>query len=184
MGSSFRDQLLKKGLASKKQVKAVELEKKREAGKARKAKKSGEAVEKKNELAEEAARKQAEKLAHDKELNRQREIERAQNEREAQVRDLIEKSRIDMPKGDPNYNFTHGSHIKRIHVSDDLRTDLAQGRAGIVFSNEAYHIVPADAAEKILERLPGAIVLLNEAPPEPDEDDPYADYKVPDDLVW
>lgn len=37
---------------------------------------------------------------------------------------------------------------------------------------------------KIQERDPSRILLLNTHVEEADEDDPYAAYKIPDDLMW
>ena len=51
----------------------------------------------------------------------------------------------------------------------------------------AYHLIPAEAARKIQEREANAIVLLNEFDKNEDgieEDDPYAAYEIPDDLMW
>ena len=40
-------------------------------------------------------------------------------------------------------------------------------------------------AQKIAQRDPQVVVVLNQYEPTPvDEDDPYADYQIPDDLMW
>ena len=45
--------------------------------------------------------------------------------------------------------------------------------------------MPAAALEKIRERAPAfAVETPQDAPSKPDENDPYADYQVPDDLIW
>ena len=50
---------------------------------------------------------------------------------------------------------------------------------------DGYELLPAVAAEKIMQRDDAVIVLLNSNDkPEVDEDDPYADYQIPDDLMW
>ena len=48
-----------------------------------------------------------------------------------------------------------------------------------------YAIIPAVVADKIAQRDESYIVL-NSALSEDvqDEDDPYADFKIPDDLMW
>jgi hypothetical protein len=57
----------------------------------------------------------------------------------------------------------------------------------------SYELLPSQAAEKIMQRDAQVIVLLNrndsvgmdESGDESgDEDDPYADYQIPDDLMW
>jgi uncharacterized protein YaiL (DUF2058 family) len=48
-----------------------------------------------------------------------------------------------------------------------------------------YELLPAAAAEKIMQRDASVIVLLNrDERATVDEDDPYADYQIPDDLMW
>ncbi|NIA15350.1 MAG: DUF2058 family protein, partial [Nitrospiraceae bacterium] len=45
-----------------------------------------------------------------------------------------------------------------------------------------YYVVPGRVAEKILDRVPEAVLVLNDpVDADGDEDDPYA---VPDDLMW
>lgn len=47
------------------------------------------------------------------------------------------------------------------------------------------HIIPASVADKIAQRDASSIVLHSAlSAEEQDEDDPYADFKVPDDLMW
>ncbi|MNP63046.1 hypothetical protein D3C76_1583930 [compost metagenome] len=48
-----------------------------------------------------------------------------------------------------------------------------------------YAIIPAIVADKIAQRDESSIVLNAELSKEAkDEDDPYADFVVPDDLMW
>jgi uncharacterized protein len=48
-----------------------------------------------------------------------------------------------------------------------------------------YELLPAAAAEKIMQRDALVIVLLNRNEQAAvDEDDPYASYQIPDDLMW
>ena len=49
-----------------------------------------------------------------------------------------------------------------------------------------YEVIPREAALKIQERDPRRIVQLNilTEPKTPEEDDPYAAYQIPDDLMW
>jgi len=51
--------------------------------------------------------------------------------------------------------------------------------------NDSYELLPAAAAEKIMQRDQDVIVVLNKNEQnEVAEDDPYADYQIPDDLMW
>lgn len=63
---------------------------------------------------------------------------------------------------------------------------LAIARLVIDSSGEnEYAIIPAIVADKIAQRDASSIVLNSAlSQEEQDEDDPYADFKVPDDLMW
>jgi hypothetical protein len=56
----------------------------------------------------------------------------------------------------------------------------------VVRFDSTYELVPSVTAEKIAQRDPGCVVVLNaqSSPQANPEADPYADYPVPDDLMW
>ena len=60
---------------------------------------------------------------------------------------------------------------------------LAVG-AVTIRSARKKNLVPAAVAEKITQRQAESIVVLNAKQQQEDEDDPYADFKIPDDLMW
>lgn len=71
------------------------------------------------------------------------------------------------------------------------QTQLINGRlaiARLVIENSGeceYAIIPASVADKIAQRDADSIVVNSAlSQEEQDEDDPYADFKVPDDLMW
>jgi uncharacterized protein YaiL (DUF2058 family) len=46
-------------------------------------------------------------------------------------------------------------------------------------------LVPAEVADKLMERDASVVIFRAEKiKDQPDEDDPYKDYVVPDDLMW
>ena len=62
-----------------------------------------------------------------------------------------------------------------------MREQLKRGELRIVRCDQRYALVPADAAVRIAERDPAAVI----APaPAADEDGSYGAYVVPDDLTW
>jgi uncharacterized protein YaiL (DUF2058 family) len=70
-----------------------------------------------------------------------------------------------------------------------IKQQLSLGRLAIVRlvlkSERLFEIVPAAIAAKIAQRDEHAVVQLNEkVDTEHNEDDPYADYQIPDDLTW
>ena len=64
------------------------------------------------------------------------------------------------------------------------RTQLINGRLAILRLDGNYEIVPRPVADKIAERDESVLVLLNTQSEDDAADDEYADYKIPDDLIW
>lgn len=179
MGLSLRDQLLNAGLVNEKQAKQATKQKQKQERLERKGQ-----IDKDDSQREAALQAHAEKVARDRELNRQQQEKAEQKARQAQVRQIIEGSRLPKLDGDDYYNFVDGKKVKRIAVNTMLRDKLSRGSLAIVRHGGSYEMVPRDAALKVQERDKQRVVLLNTPTEEPDADDPYAAYKVPDDLMW
>ncbi|QLF92248.1 DUF2058 domain-containing protein [Pseudomonas sp. ABC1] len=179
MGISLRDQLLKAGLVNEKQAKQAG----KQQQKQQRLEKKGQ-VEKDDSQRQAALQAQAEKLARDQELNRQQKEKAEQKARAAQVKQLIETSRLPKLDIDDYYNFVDDKKVKRLSVNALMRDKLSSGSLAIVRHGGGYEVIPRDAALKVQERDPRRVVLLNERTQEPDADDPYAAYQVPDDLMW
>ena len=72
-----------------------------------------------------------------------------------------------------------------MYVDKTMQTQLVAGRLAIVHFNDDYEIVPAGVADKITLRDESIVVLNNViAEDAQDEDDPYAEFVIPDDLMW
>jgi uncharacterized protein YaiL (DUF2058 family) len=128
----------------------------------------------------EPAAKQAEK---DRQLEAERHRQQREREIVAQIRQLIETHRLDRARGEVAYQFVQDKKIKKLHVTEPQRDQLARGQIAIVALGEGHELVPTTVAEKIRQRDEAAVVLLNDRNVQ-DEDDPYADYPIPDDLMW
>lgn len=178
-GISLRDQLLKAGLVNQKQAKQVGKEKQKEQRLVHKG--QAQVDDSQKRAAQEAL---AEKVKRDQELNRQQQEKVEQKARAAQVKQLIEASRLPKLTTEDYYNFVDDKKIKRISVNALVRNKLSSGSLAIVHHGGGYEIIPREAALKIQERDPRRIVLLNTPTEAPDADDPYAAYQVPDDLMW
>ncbi|KGA74341.1 hypothetical protein DJ59_3225 [Yersinia enterocolitica] len=130
-------------------------------------------------------------LERDKQLSEQQKQAALSKEYKAQVKQLIEMNRINLSKGDIGFNFTDNNLIKKIVVDKMTQAQLISGRlaiARVVTDNNGeseYAIIPASVADKIAQRDANSIVLNSAlSQEEQDEEDPYADFKVPDDLMW
>lgn len=178
MSNSLQNQLLKIGLVDEKKVKQVKKEKHK---KARQQSKKAVVVDEAARLAQQAA---AEKAERDRELNRLRKAEAEQKALAAQVRQLIETNRLSREEGEIAYNFSDGAKVKRLYVTEKMQRQLGLGRLAIVRLDEQYELVPTAVAEKIRQRDEYSVILCNEPDQQSDDDDPYADYQIPDDLMW
>lgn len=177
--ASLQDQLLQNGLVDKKKAKQVSKEQRKEA----KVRHKGQPLLDENK--EQAKRTLAEKAERDRQLNKQQQAEADRKAIKAQIVQLIQMNRIARERGDVAYHFKDGSIIKKMYVTQQLQKDLSNGRLAIAKLDEDYELLPAVAAEKIMQRDASVIVLLNrEEKATVDEDDPYADYQIPDDLMW
>ncbi len=177
MGKSLQDQLLKAGLANKKQaVKAKKAKNSKE-----KLKRSGKEVE--DEITAAAARASAEKLAKDRELNSRKNQQAEQVAIQAQIAQLIDMNAI-TERGEIDYSFPDGKLIKTLSVNERQQQALVNGALAIVKLNDSYSLVPRMTAEKISERNDSVVILCNVESAEQQQDDEYAEFKVPDDLMW
>lgn len=176
---SLQEQLLKAGLVDKKKVKVVNQEKSKQQKIERRD--GVQSVDESRQAALDAQRKQAERA---RELNAQRDAVAAQKAIAAQIAQMIQQNRQGKGKGDTPYNFNFGNSIERIYVSEQVREHLAAGRLAIVAQDAGFELVPRVIAEKIAERAPERVVRITKASTELDADDPYADFKIPDDFSW
>jgi uncharacterized protein len=180
MGNSLFDQLKKSGLVDDKTAKQAKKDKQKQA-KQQKGKKAKPLAESKL-LAQQA---QAEKVARDRELNQQRKLAAEQVALAAQIKQLIQMNRIEDAQGDIGFNFTDGNKVQRLYVTDEQHAQLVRGRLAVVKLGAGYELVPAGVADKIKLRDPSCVLVCNVVASDgTDEDDPYAEFQVPDDLMW
>ncbi|MGK3122552.1 DUF2058 domain-containing protein [Candidatus Pantoea formicae] len=175
---TLQEQMLKAGLVSSKKMDKVQ----------RTAKKSRVQAREAREAVEENKKAQIER---DKLLSEQQKQAVLSKEYKAQVKQLIEMNRLTIAKGSIDFNFTDNNLIKKIAVDKQTQTQLINGRLAIArlaldsTGKSEYAIIPAVVADKIAQRDADSIVLNSAVSQEvQDEDDPYADFKVPDDLMW
>jgi len=179
MANSFGDQFLKAGLVSKTQLsKAAKSKNKQQKLK------NKQKIEVVDEAAESARRIAAEKAARDRELNRQQKEALERKAIQAQIRQLVEMNRLSRDDGEVGYNFQDGTAIRKLFVTEAIHDKLGRGLLAIVRLDAGYEVIPSVVAEKIRLRDESCIVSSAVIQLESGEDDPYADYKVPDDLMW
>jgi uncharacterized protein YaiL (DUF2058 family) len=179
MAGSLKDQLLKAGLANKQQVKKASIEQRKE-------KKNISQVSLEKAESEARLKKQREeKAAQDRALNQARDTAAHERAIDAQIKQLIEHHKIRISdKAETKYQFVDGTAIKQIWVDSAHVTQLVRSQIRIARDGDQYSLIPAIVAARIEERRPERIIPLSSDQQTSDEDDPYADYVIPDDLMW
>jgi len=180
MNNPFADQLLKAGVVSKQQVQKAQQEKNKKKKQQHNNKKIKPVVNEAKLKAEKAA---AEKAERDRELNKKKQEQAKGRALSAEINQLITANKLDRSEGcDIEYNFEHQNKVKKMYINAEMKQQLVNGKLGIARIEGIYELVPLAIAEKIQQRNEKRVVILEEEVK--DENDPYADYEVPDDLVW
>ncbi|GGC96642.1 DUF2058 domain-containing protein [Halopseudomonas salina] len=176
MVNSLQAQLLKSGLVDEKKLKQAQRAKKKSAK---------TEPEKVNEAAAAIEKARMEKTERDRQLNQQRKVEAARKEGEAQARQLIDQNKLDRTGGETPYQFANKNKIKKIYVTEEQFGKLSRGQLGVVRLSGTFELIPVDVAAKVSERAPQwPVHIAKVESQEPAEDDPYAAFQVPDDLMW
>lgn len=178
---SLQDQLLNAGLISETKAKQARAEKRKQHKKRRNNK--VEVIDEAKQLLEQNKARQAKK---DRKLNEQRRQMAEQQQIANQVRQLIEQNRLEPDRGEEGiaYHFNDDNKVKTLYLGADMRDKVISGKLAIVKLDGRYEVVGVDVAERIKSRDAGAVVVLFTEDAEPAVDDAYADYRIPDDLMW
>ncbi len=177
--ASLQEQLLKAGMVDEKKARKINKEKRKQA------KQLPKGQDAPNESRQQALKTRAEKSARDREMNRQQQQLAEAKAITAQIKQLITVNRIDRQGGDIAYQFNDDSKIKKIYATTLLHTQLSNGVISIVKLNDQYELVPTAVADKISQRQQDIVIVQNQQTKKSiDDDDPYADYQIPDDLMW
>ncbi len=186
MSKSLQDQLLKSGLISGDKAKKAKTDKRKQQKlQKQKGKKAQPEID---QVKAEIKENMAEKKRQDAALNRKKQEQYETKAIQAQIKQLIESNIISSEEGDIAFSFTQDRVIKKIYVSQHIQNQLSKGRLAIVKSprsTQTYELIPKAVAEKIKLRDSSHIVFIAEVDDHAtDENDPYANYQIPDDLMW
>ena len=182
MSVSLQDQLKKSGLIDDKKAKQLKRAKNKQEKLARKTK--NPAVD---QYKLEQDRAKSEKIAKDRQLNLEKNRKAEKNAVVAQIKQLIEIN-IVAKDGDQKFSFTDASVIRHIYVSQTQIDQLSRGALTIVRQKNGqkhnHVLVPMGVAKKIEQRDAKVVVFKAQQNTIAEEDDPYADFQIPDDLTW
>jgi uncharacterized protein YaiL (DUF2058 family) len=176
MGSSLQEQLLKAGLVSEQKVRQARTDKRKQGRQP-----GGGAADEQRAAAQKA---QAEKAERDRELNRKREEAARRKALTAEVVEIIRSHRLPRESGDTAYHFIDGKMVRRVYVTAEQQRQLAAGQLAVARLGQRYELLPLEAADKIRARDESFLVPPTPPSAAEQEDEAYAQYRVPDDLMW
>ena len=183
MNNPFQEQFLKAGLVNKQQVqKAKQASFKKKSNQQQRIKKA--AADEQTRL--KASKIEQEKAAKDRALNKHKEEQAAKKAISIEINQLITDNCLKRDaKCEVAYNFEHRNKVNRIYINADMKSQLIQGKLGIARIEGRYELVPFSIAQKIMQRNEKRIILFEEEKTqEAAENDPYAEFQIPDDLTW
>lgn len=179
MVKSLQEQLMGSGLVDKKKAKAIQKEKRVQ----RKQVPKGQVADTSEQ--ERLEKLKQEKINKDKALNRKKVEALEQKAIQAQVKQLIKSNEVAREAGDVAFQFSDAKKIKRIYVDQTQYNHLTKGLLAIAVLEGVYILVARAVASKVIERDASAICYIYEKDASNmDEDDPYKEFEIPDDLMW
>jgi len=183
MAGSLFDQLKKSGLVNEQQAKKAKREKYQQTKK-NKGKKGGQSSN--NEAAELAAKAAKEKAEKDRQLNLERKQQQEKKALQAEVLQIIKTNQLNGVKGDIAYNFADEGQVKTLYVDKKTQKALIADRLRIARFNGGYALIPVEAAEKVEQRDKEVLIALAQEDDSISKEDQeyYAKFEIPDDLVW
>ncbi|GHF83673.1 DUF2058 domain-containing protein [Thalassotalea marina] len=181
--SSLQDQLLKAGLTTKQKARQANTEKRKK----QKQKQSGQQVEAtlQEKIQQDLKKSQQEKQAKDAQLNEQRKQALAEKEAKLRIVQILQHHQLKNVEGEQSYNYTFNNKVKKIYLDEMTYNALVNGRLALCGIDEQVFVVTAETAEKVASLEPTVLLVQNDkVESDLDEDDPYAEYQIPDDLMW
>ncbi len=188
MKNALQEQLLKAGLATEDQLakpkparrKPRQQKGRKGGGKPGRPQQTGKARRDDSDLARAwAARQKAER----EEAERKKQLKAQRKANRAKIRQLTLDNCLNSDEAEIPFQFMVGSNIKNIYVTEQQRKQLLSGELRITFQDGKRCLIPAAVASQIHELDPEKLII-DPSKVEEQIDDEYADFKVPDDLIW
>ncbi|MBD8009026.1 MULTISPECIES: DUF2058 domain-containing protein [Acinetobacter] len=175
--NALQAQLLKAGLVDNKKAKKLSKQAVHE-------KRTGDSSD--AEIKAKIEQAKQEKLAKDQAIEREKKAALQEKELKAAIMQMINQHKIRDTDGEIAYQFIDNSKIKKVYLNQQIYNALVAGSLVIARENESYAFLPKALADRINAKMQGFIIVNNSEKNEEttDEEDPYADYVIPDDLMW
>ena len=175
--NALQAQLLKAGLVDNKKAKKLSKQAQHEQ-------RTGQGNE--AELQAKIAKDQQEKVARDQALNEEKQRALDEKALKAAVIQMIGQHKIRDTDGDNVYQFIDDAKVKKLYINQQIYNALVSGSLVVAKDHDRYAFLPKALAERINDKMQGFIIVNNSEKNEQvtEEEDPYAAYVIPDDLMW
>jgi len=182
--ASLQDQLLKAGLTTKQKTRQANSDKRKKKKQSR----SGVEHEKslQEQVKEDLEKSKQDKAAKDTALNADINEQLAQKENHLRIQQTLQHHQLKRIDGETVYNYTFNSKVKKLFVDAITHRALVNGRLAICGLDDITYVVTAETAAKVATLNAEVILVQNDKVESDtvDEDDPYAEFQIPDDLMW
>jgi len=182
--ASLQEQLLKAGLTTKQKARQANTDKRKK----NKKKRSGVEIEAslQEKVKQDLVKSQQEKTAKDSALNAQQQQQRAEKELALRIQQILQHHQIKSSQGEVEYNYTFNNKVKKLYLDSITHRALVNGRLALCGQDDITYIVTSETADKLATLDESVLLLQNEKidTEEIEADDPYADYQIPDDMMW
>ena len=175
--NALQAQLLKAGLVDNKKAKKLNKQTQHEH-------RTGQSNQ--AELKANIEKNKLDKLEKDQALNQEKQRLLEEKALKAAIIQMISQHKIKEFEGDIAYQFIDDNKVKKVYISQTIYNALVSGSLVIAKDQESYAYLPKALADKINQKMEG-FILVNHAQNKEqttDEEDPYAAYVIPDDLMW
>lgn len=178
--ASLQDQLLKAGLTDDKKAKKIRKEKN----------KTNKAVRKNQQSADTSLQfdiktKKDAQAQLDGERNKVIQDKIELKSAHGKVKQMIQQLHITDFAGALSFNYVLDNKVKTLAVDQPSYNALTKGQIGLCVLEGKSYVMPGVAIDKIRAVDEAYVLVLNEnTATEVDDDDPYADFQIPDDLMW
>lgn len=176
--NALQAQLLKAGLVDNKKAKKLSKQAQHEQ-------RTGQSNE--AELKAKIAQDQQHKQEKDHALNSEKQRQLEEKTLKGNIIQMISQHQVKDTEGDIAYQFIDENKIKRVYINQQIYNALVAGSLVVAKDQEHYAYLPKALAERIEQKMSGFILWKKSEDNNQqttNEEDPYAAYVIPDDLMW
>jgi uncharacterized protein YaiL (DUF2058 family) len=182
--ASLQDQLLKAGLTTKQKTRQANVDKRKKNKQKRSGVQHGNTLQ--EQVQQDLVKAKTDKQTKDNALNELKQQQLIAKEAQLRIKQILTHHQIKNVTGDNDYNYTFETTIKKLSLDTITHKALVNGQLALCGLDEVTYIVTRETAEKLSELDKNVVLVQNDKTLDEnvDEDDPYADYQIPDDMMW